>query len=155
MFRISGLISVLSEPRSNESAPKMDIAKNEAGALTYTATGKVKITVQLASTGKDNTSSFALKSGDAYIACDQDATKQACTFPEGATKLSDGVAGTLYALTGVENAYIIHGSGDGITLTWTVDASAVEGGMKLSLVSPECQAERDVRVLAVTVETIG
>ena len=141
--------------RSNENNPKIDICKNEKGAITYTATGKVRITAQLASTGSSNTSSFALKAGDSYVACDQDATKQSCTFPEGSTKLTDAVAGALYALTGVENAYIIHGSGEGIIVTWTVDASAVEGGLKLSLVSPECQAQRDVRVISLTVETIG
>ena len=115
---------------------------------------KVLIFTFLFNDGK-YTSSFALKAGDSYVACDQDATKQACTFPEGSTKLTDAVAGALYALTGVENAYIIHGSGDGIIVTWTVDASAVEGGLKLSLVSPECQAQRDVRVISLTVETIG
>ena len=34
---------------------------------------KVVVTVQLASTSKTNSSSFALKVGDAYVACDQDA----------------------------------------------------------------------------------
>ena len=136
----------------------MEIMKNETGALTYTATGKVRFTVQIASTSKTNSSSFALKAGDAYIACDQDATaisgtvaSQKIVGPDGAAP----VAATLYELAGSDNVYLVYGSGDGITLTWTVDASAVEGGLKLALTSPDAGCGRGVRVLAVTIETIG
>ena len=152
--------------RTSDAAPKMEILKNETGALTYTATGKVRITAQIASTSKTNSSSFALKAGDSYIACDQDATAIAGTTttaiiddkettiiagPDGASP----IAATLYEFAGLDNVYMIYGSGDGLVLTWTVDASAVEGGLKLALTSPDVDLERGVRVLAVTIETIG
>jgi len=143
--------------RTNDSDPKIEVLKNETGALSYTATGKVVVTVQLASTSKSNSSSFALKVGDAYVACDQDATALVGTAnaetktivgPEGA----EPVAATLYELEGSDNVYMIYGSGSGITLTWTVDATDVEGGLKLSFVSPDAGFGRGVRVLAVSVE---
>lgn len=144
--------------RTGDSDPKMEIMKNETGSLTYTATGKVRFTVQIASTSKTNSSSFALKAGDSYIACDQDATALSGTIASKTIVGPDGaapVAATLYELAGSDNVYLIYGSGDGITLTWTVDASAVEGGLKLALTSPDAGTERGVRVLAVTIETIG
>ena len=47
---------------------------------------------------------------------------------------------------------MIYGSGSGITLTWTVDATDVEGGLKLSFVSPDAGFGRGVRVLKVSVD---
>ena len=46
--------------RTSDSAPKMEILKNETGALTYTATGKVRFTAQIASTFKANDELFSL-----------------------------------------------------------------------------------------------
>ena len=42
--------------RTGDSDPKLEILKNETGSLTYTATGKVRFTVQIASTSKSNSS---------------------------------------------------------------------------------------------------
>ena len=144
--------------RTGDSVPKLEIMKNETGALSYTTTGKVRITVQIASTAKDNSSSFALKAGDAYLACDQDATALVGTIASKTIVGPDGaapIAQTLYELSGTDNVYLIYGSGDGITLTWTVDASAVEGGLKLALTSPDAGCGRGVRVLAVTIDQLG
>ena len=143
--------------RTNDSDPKIEVLKNETGALSYTATGKVVVTVQLASTSKTNSSSFALKVGDAYVACDQDATALVGTVDTDAKKIvgpegADPEAATLYELEGSDNVYMIYGSGSGITLTWTVDATDVEGGLKLSFVSPDAGFGRGVRVLKVSVD---
>ena len=143
--------------RTNDSDPKIEVLKNETGALSYTATGKVVVTVQLASTSKINSSSFALKVGDAYVACDQDATALVGTVDTDAKKIvgpegADPEAATLYELEGSDNVYMIYGFGSGITLTWTVDATDVEGGLKLSFVSPDAGFGRGVRVLKVSVD---
>ena len=143
--------------RTNDSDPKLEVLKNETGALSYTATGKVVVTVQLASTSKTNSSSFALKVGDAYVACDQDATALVGTADTDAKKIvgpegAEPVAATLYELEGSDNVYMIYGSGSGITLTWTIDATNVEGGLKLSFVSPDAGFGRGVRVLSVSVD---
>lgn len=154
-LQVSGTVKL----RTNESIVKLEINKNETGALSYTATGKVRITVQLSSTSSSNSSSFAIKCGDTYLPCDQDATailgatvaSKKIVGPDGAAP----VAGSLYELEGSDNVYLIYGSGDGITLTWTVDASAVEGGHTLSLVSPNAGCDRGFKVIAYSVETIG
>lgn len=143
--------------RTNDSDPKLEVLKNETGALSYTATGKVVVTVQLASTSKTNSSSFALKVGDAYVACDQDATALVGTVDTDAKKIvgpegAEPEAATLYELEGSDNVYMIYGSGSGITLTWTIDATDVEGGLKLSFVSPDAGFGRGVRVLEVSVD---
>ena len=143
--------------RTNDSDPKIEVLKNETGALSYTATGKVVVTVQLASTSKTNSSSFALKVGDAYVACDQDATALVGTVDTDAKKIvgpegAEPEAAILYELEGSDNVYMIYGSGNGITLTWTIDATDVEGGLKLSFVSPDAGFGRGVRVLEVSVD---
>ena len=149
-FEVGGL-----QLRSNDSDNKLELAKNETGHISYTVTGKVVITVQVASTSKTNSSSIALKAGEAYVACDQDATAIASTVVEKVITPADAsevVEGTLYELTGSDNVYLLYGSGDGITLTYTIDATGVEGGIEVSLVSPDAGFGRGTRVLAFSVE---
>ena len=139
--------------RTNDIDNKLEILKNETGALSYTATGKVKITVQLASTSQKNSSSFALKYGDTYLPCDQDANAIQGTIENKYIVVSDGsdpISGVLYEYSGFDNLYMVYGSGEGITLTWTIDASLL-GSMKLSLVSPNVETGRGFRLLAYTV----
>ena len=127
--------------------------------MSYTATGKVRITAQLASTSKTNTSSFALKANDEYIACDQDDTALVGIMDRGLKKVfgadgSDPIASTLYENSEMENVYFVYGSCDGIIVSWTVDASEIEGGLKVSLLSPDTGTGRGVRVLSLTIKSL-
>jgi acetyl-CoA/propionyl-CoA carboxylase len=104
---------------------------------------------------KTNSSSIALKAGNAYVACNEDATAISSTVVEKVITPSDESAveaGTLYELTGTDNVYLLYGSGKGITLTYTIDATNVEGGIEVSLVSPNAGFGRGTRVLAFSVE---
>ena len=144
--------------RTNSTPNKLELMKNETGSLSYTATGKVRITAEICSTDTKNSSSFGLKVNGAFVACDQDATALAGTIVEKTIVGPDGaapVAATLYELAGTDNVYLVHGTGNGVLVTWTVDASAVEGGLKLTLTSPDAGCGRGVRVVSLSVDIIG
>ena len=112
----------------------------------------VKSVGQAVAKGAVNSSSFALKVGDAYVACNEDATAAAATIEN--KKIVDGAAETLYADPTLDNVYLVHGTGAGVTLTFEVDASAISGGQEVKLVSPDAGLGRGVRVLALKTEVV-
>ena len=67
---------------------------------------------------------------------------------------SEPIASTLYEHSEIENVYLVYSSGDGIIVSWTVDASEIEGGLRLSLLSPDTGTGRGVRVLSLTIEYV-
>lgn len=137
--------------RTNGTAvTSLEISKNETGSISYLATGKVELTLTVAATGSTNNSEFGIKVGGEYVRVNEhdSATPINYSGKDAADITPEG--GVLYVV-GEGNTYGCYTSGTSVTVTLTVDASDVEGGQLIEIVSPQSVHGRGFRVMGLSV----
>ena len=137
--------------RTNGTAvTSLEVNKNETGSISYLATGKVELTLTVASTGSTNNSEFGIKVGGEYVRVNEhdSATPINYSGKDAADITPEG--GVLYVV-GEGNTYGCYTSGTSVTVTLTVDASDVEGGQLIEIVSPQSVHGRGFRVMGLSV----